>query len=41
VLEIIKQGKHLRREGLKEITELVFSNQRITNKRYSKQMILS
>ena len=41
VLEIIKQGKHLKKEGLGEITELVFSNQRITNKRYSKQMILS
>ncbi len=41
VLEIIEQGKHLKKEGLKEIAELVFSSQRATNKRYSKQMILS
>ncbi len=41
VLQIIEQGKHLRKTGLKEIAELVFSSQRTTNKRYSKQMILS
>ena len=41
VLEIIEKGKHLQKEGLKEIANLVFSNQRLTNKRYSKEMILS
>ena len=40
VLEIIEKGKHLQKEGLIEIVELVFSNQRLTNKRYSKEMIL-
>jgi hypothetical protein len=40
VLEIIKQGRHLKKEGLEEILDLVFSSQRITNKRYSKEMIL-
>ncbi len=41
VLDIIEQGRHLQKEGLKEILDLVFSNQRITNKRYSKENILS
>jgi hypothetical protein len=40
VLEIIDQGKHLQKEGLEEILNLVFSSKRITNKRYSKEMIL-
>ncbi|HZE87211.1 MAG TPA: LAGLIDADG family homing endonuclease [Methylomirabilota bacterium] len=40
VLEIIEQGKHLQKEGLEEILNLVFSSKRITNKRYSKEMIL-
>jgi hypothetical protein len=40
-LKIIETGKHLRKEGLIEIVNLVFSNQRLTNKRYSKEMILS
>ena len=41
VLEIIEKGQHLEKQGLKEIADLVFSNQRLTNKRYSKEMILS
>ena len=40
VLEIIEQGKHLQKTGLKEILDLVFDNKRITNKKYSKEMIL-
>ncbi len=41
VLEIIEQRRHLQKDGLKEIIELVFSNKRVTNKRYSKTMLLS
>ena len=41
VLEIIEQGKHLQKTGLKEILDLVFGSKRITNKRYSKETILS
>ena len=41
VLDIIEQGRHLQKSGLKEILDLVFDTQRITNKRYSKEMILS
>ena len=41
VLEIIEQSRHLQKDGLREIVELVFSNKRVTNKRYSKIMLLS
>ena len=44
VLEIIEQGRHLQKQGLKEIVDLVFSTistSRITNKRYSKDTILT
>ena len=41
VLDIIDQGKHLQKAGLEEIVGLVFSNKRLTNKRYSKELILS
>lgn len=41
VLGIIDQGRHLRKEGLSEIVNLVFNTQRITKKRYSRELILS
>lgn len=41
VLALIEQGKHLTKNGFKEIVELVFSTKRITNKRYSKETLLS
>jgi hypothetical protein len=41
VLDIIEQGKHLSKDGFKEIIELVFSSQKITNKRYSKEILIS
>ena len=41
VLALIGQGKHLTKDGFKEIVELVFSTKRITNKRYSKELLLS
>lgn len=41
VLEIIEQSRHLQKDGLREIIELVFSNKRVTNKRYSKTILLS
>lgn len=41
VLAFIEQGKHLTKDGFKEIVELVFSTKRITNKRYSKELLLS
>ena len=41
VLAIIEEGRHLQKTGLKEIVDLVFSNTRVTNKRYSKEIILS
>src|SRR3989339_1262060 len=37
VLDIIETGRHLQKEGFKEIVELVFQSVRITNKRYSKK----
>lgn len=39
-LEIIALNEHLSREGFNKIVELVFSNKRVTNKRYSKNDIL-
>src|SRR5690606_13881082 len=36
VLTIIESNEHLKESGFREIVELVFSNKRITNKRYSK-----
>ena len=41
VLDLIDQGKHLTKDGFKEVVELVFSTKRITNKRYSKEQLLS
>lgn len=41
VLEIIKEGKHLDKNGFRKIAELVFSTNRQTKKRYTKEMILS
>lgn len=41
VLDIIKNGKHLQKEGFNKIVELVFSLPRITNKRYSEKILLS
>ncbi len=41
VLGLIEQGKHLTKDGFKKIVELVFSTKRITNKRYSKEALLS
>ncbi|MBI2442733.1 MAG: LAGLIDADG family homing endonuclease [Candidatus Levybacteria bacterium] len=41
VLDLIDQGKHLTKDGFKEVVELVFSTKRITNKRYSKELLLS
>ncbi len=41
VLDIIEQGRHLDKDGFKEIVDLVFSLKRITNKRYSKELLLS
>ena len=40
VLDLIDQGKHLTKEGFHEIVDVVFSLQRITNKRYSKESLL-
>ena len=41
VLTIIESGKHLQKEGFNKIVELVFNNQRATNKKYSKEELLS
>ncbi len=41
VLDLIEQGRHLTKDGFREIVELVFSTKRITNKRYSKELLLS
>jgi len=41
VLALIKTGKHLQKEGFHKIVELVFSLPRLTNKRYSKNILLS
>ena len=39
-LEIIAMNKHLSKEDFRKIVDLVFSNKRETNKRYSKNTIL-
>src|SRR3989344_8450541 len=41
VLNIIKKEEHLSKDGLRRVVDLVFSNKRATNKRYSKEEILS
>jgi len=41
VLALIKKGKHLQKEGFNKIVRLVFSLPRVTNKRYSKKILLS
>ena len=41
VIDQIKKGQHLNKDGFKRIVELVFNTERITKKRYSKQEILS
>ncbi len=41
VLELIKKAEHLSKDGFRKIVELVFDTSRITNKRYSKEMLLS
>lgn len=40
VLAVIETGQHLKENGFREIVTLVFSNKRITNKRYSKDDLL-
>ena len=41
IITLIDKGRHLTKEGFKEIVEIVFSTKRITNKRYSKKLLLS
>ncbi|MGQ9789022.1 MAG: LAGLIDADG family homing endonuclease [Candidatus Hadarchaeaceae archaeon] len=41
VLDLIKKNEHLQRKGFRKIVELVFSLRRLTNKRYSKEVLLS
>ncbi len=41
ILNIIKEGKHLHKKGFRKIVELVFSTNRQTKKRYTKEIILS
>lgn len=41
VLAIIKEGKHLKRKGFNEIVNLVFSLNRQTKKKYTKDLLLS
>lgn len=41
VLNLIKKNKHLQKEGFRKIVRLVFSLPRLTNKRYSKEILLS
>ena len=41
VLEKIELKEHLMKDGFQEIVNLVFANTRITNKRYSKEELLS
>ena len=39
VLKYIEKREHLQKDGFNRIVELVFSQQRITNKRYSKEVL--
>ncbi|MDI6602790.1 MAG: LAGLIDADG family homing endonuclease [Patescibacteria group bacterium] len=41
VLSLIEKKKHLQKQGFRKIVNLVFSLPRLTNKRYSKNIILS
>ena len=41
VLTIIKEGRHLDKNGFREIVELVFSLNRQTKKKYTKDILLS
>ena len=41
VLDLIKKKRHLQKEGLIEIIKLVFSNNKLTNKKYSKDILLA
>ncbi|OGH35951.1 MAG: hypothetical protein A3B43_02825 [Candidatus Levybacteria bacterium RIFCSPLOWO2_01_FULL_38_120] len=41
VLSLIEKKEHLTREGFQQIVEKVFQNPRVTNKRYSKEVLLS
>ena len=41
VVRIINEKRHLTKEGFQDIVELVFSNNRETKKRYSKEELLS
>ena len=41
VLDLIEKSEHLSKNGFRKIVELVFNTSRITNKRYSKEMLLS
>lgn len=41
VLREIEEGKHLTKEGFQNIVNLVFATKRLTNKRYSKELLLS
>ncbi|HCM82110.1 MAG: LAGLIDADG homing endonuclease [Candidatus Gottesmanbacteria bacterium GW2011_GWA1_44_24b] len=40
VIEMIEKKRHLKKEGFRDIVNLVFSNKRETNKRYTKKMLL-
>ena len=40
-LSLIEKREHLTREGFRQIVEKVFQNPRVTNKRYSKEILLS
>ncbi len=41
VLTLIESKDHLTREGFRKIVDLVFQNPRITNKRYSREVLLT
>lgn len=41
VISLIKQRHHLTKEGFREIVEIVFQTNRKTNKKYTKQVIIS
>lgn len=41
VLSIIESKTHLNKDGFSQIVDLVFQNPRVTNKRYSREVLLS
>lgn len=41
VIELVKKGKHLDKDGFKKIVKLVFKTDRKTKKKYSEEMLLS